>query len=215
MPPSSNKSVGSTSSNPKKHKKEKKRDKDKSKDKTKDSTADKHHKERKHKEHKEPKESRRSSSGKSSGSKRHRRNSLPRVYWLVLVVVALLLCGVGLYHYKRASRSTQQPAPDTTATTAGTEEGQQEPALPRQRRQMLIYLRPLLRRLVHTFEVITICGRGGACLGLSISPCWVYLCSFPYSSFLSNQRILTQIIEFPLLFPEARATRLRSRVRLI
>lgn len=165
MPPSSNKSVGSASSNPKKQKKEKKRDKGKKKkDKTEDTTAakgDEHHKERKHKE---PKESRRSSSGKSSSSKRHRRNLLPRVYWLVLAVVALVLCGVGLCYYKKSSRCTQQPAPDTTVTTTHTEEGLQKPALPRQRRHKLINLRPLLRRFLYTFEVIQFVGAGESAL---------------------------------------------------
>jgi hypothetical protein len=187
MPPSSNKSVGSASSNPKKQKNEKKKKADKKdkgkKEKTKAAADKQHHKERKPKE---PKESRRSSTGKTS-SKRHRRNSLRRIYWLVLVVVALVLLVLGMCYYKKSARGTQHatgaPAvPDTTPPSAHTEEGQQNHTLPRQRRQKLINLRPLIMHLVHAFEVIAICGRGLSVLDHAFPPPTT-CCAHPHALF--------------------------------
>ncbi|KAM3574040.1 hypothetical protein VYU27_004016 [Nannochloropsis oceanica] len=168
MPPSSNNTVGSSSSNPKKRKKEmKKRNKQRDK---KEAVANKHHhKKRKHREHKE---SRRSSSGKRNIFGLH-------VYLIVLTVVSVMITSMGVYYYKKTTRSLMPPAgvlfPGTKAPSTCSEEGQQERELPTQPRVYLSHHWPLVMRLAFNF-----------------------------------QRILTRVIESPF-FPEARATRLRSR----
>lgn len=220
MPPSSNKSVSSASSNPKKHKKKmKKRDKHRDK---KEAVTDQHH-HKKHREHKEPKEPRRGNSGKSSSSKRHRPFLGPRVYWLVLAVVSVVLSSVGVYNYKTTTRSpmrpTGAPVPGTNAPNTCSEEGQKEQAVLRQRRQKPINLRPLLRSLAHKFQVLAIVRARGVCAltsffgqGMLFSTITLHIL-VPYFLLKSTQRIFTHVIESPF-FPEARATRLRSRVCL-
>jgi len=157
MPPSSNNTVGSSSSNPKKRKKEmKKRNKQRDK---KEAVANKHHhKKRKHREHKE---SRRSSSGKRNIFGLH-------VYLIVLTVVSVMITSMGVYYYKKTTRSLMPPAgvlfPGTKAPSTCSEEGQQERELPTQPRVYLSHHWPLVMRLAFNFQVLAILGRGAGAL---------------------------------------------------